>query len=327
MDDLEGENTSIEEFINSSNEHLTHFISRVGGRYIALNNRGTDEQKRQQGENLTKKLDEMIKNNGGKHYTNKMYEEAETELQKKIAEVERIKTLERKREVEQIESKFKDKMSEIEDSNQKLEKEIKKQMENNANIQSEKEKSEEMIHNIQLELKQINEDHQKELFEVKQEAKRMEEIKMRELNIREEENKRLIREMKQKHEEAEKRMQILENQRQAAVNEQINRFQSLIEQNIKNMMKQLHTTQMESLLNDSRQKTQSALEKNNELKTALNETKLKMLQNEERERTYREHVAEDLQKLQRDILSEQQHRNQLQTQLNNRGSGGGCLIM
>lgn len=133
--------------------------------------------------------------------------------------------------------------------------------------------------------------------------------------------------MKQKHEEAEKRMQILENQRQAAVNEQINRFQSLIEQNIKNMMKQLHTTQMESLLNDSRQKTQSALEKNNELKTALNETKLKMLQNEERERTYREHVAEDLQKLQRDILSEQQHRNQLQTQLNNRGSGGGCLIM
>lgn len=192
LDDLEGENTSIEEFINSSNKHLTHFISRVGGRYIALNNRGTDEQKRQQGENLTKKLDEMIKNNGGKHYTNKMYEEAETELQKKIAEVERIKTLERKREVEQIESKFKDKMSEIEDSNQKLEKEIEKQMENNANIQSEKEKSEEMIHNIQLELRQINEDHQKELFEVKQEAKKIEEIKMRELNIREEENKRLI---------------------------------------------------------------------------------------------------------------------------------------
>ncbi|XP_071138292.1 GTPase IMAP family member 4-like [Mytilus edulis] len=251
LDDLEGENTSIEEFINSSNEHLTHFISRVGGRYIALNNRGTDEQKRQQVANLTRSLDEMIQSNGGQHYTNSIYKEAEAELQRKMKEVERIKTLEKQKEVEQIQSELKDKISE-------MEKEVKKEKDEKAKILSEKEKTEE-------------------------------------------ENKRHMKEMEIKCAEIEEQRHSCEYLRQTL-------FIDGMQQSIAKLYK---------MFNHSN-------EVNKELMKSLNESTMKMQQNEESSRKYRKSLEEITQNYARTLNSKDNKISQLKSQINNKSS---CLIM
>ncbi|XP_031667008.1 GTPase IMAP family member 7-like isoform X1 [Oncorhynchus kisutch] len=86
-DQLEGK--SVEEFLAESKE-LRKLINICGGRYHSLNN---DKRKHNtQVTELLKKIEEMVKKNGGKHYTNEMYQEA----QMKIEEEEERKKQEKK---------------------------------------------------------------------------------------------------------------------------------------------------------------------------------------------------------------------------------------
>lgn len=294
IDDLEGEDTSIDEFINRSNKHLKHFISKVDGRYIAFNNRGTEEQKRQQVANFTKILDEMIQKNNGQHYTNKMYQDAEAELQRTIKEVENKK----QREVAQIVSKCKDKISEIETSNRLREKK--------------KEETQSILKDIQLKLLQMNKDHDKELFEVRQEAKKMEEIKLQELHLREEENRILIKEIKINQREAEERMKILENCRQTTIDDC---YKSLMQQTIEAVMKLFHNT-------DVSQPTQGDIETTKELRKSLKESTMMMQQNEESDKKYIDY--HDPEKIFRMFFGTEHNKDQLESQTENES---GCLIM
>lgn len=320
LDDLEEENTSIEEFINGSNKQLKHFLSKVEGRYIALNNRGTDENKRQQVANLIQILDKMIQNNGDKYYTNAMYEEAEAELQRKLAEFEKIKLLEKQKEVEQIESKYKDRISEIEKSNQQLEKDIKRQMEEKATIQSEKEKTQDKIQNIQLEMSQINRDHNEELYKVRQEAKRMEEEKMQELLLREEKNKMQIEEMNIKHTEDVKRLEKLENDQKTECNDRLN---SLMKQIFEAVLKQFVAETVGSYMFDSSRKTAIDLE-TKELRKSLDASTMKMQENEENNKRYWQFMVETVQNVFSDLIKKDNKIVQLESKINNKSS---CLLM
>ncbi|XP_022063244.2 GTPase IMAP family member 9-like [Acanthochromis polyacanthus] len=71
---------SVEDYVAES-VHLKRLINQCGGRYHSLiNNQGAS---RGQVRELLEKIDKMVKDNGGSHYTNEMYEEAQRTLQAK----------------------------------------------------------------------------------------------------------------------------------------------------------------------------------------------------------------------------------------------------
>ncbi|XP_041713958.1 GTPase IMAP family member 9-like [Coregonus clupeaformis] len=67
-DDLD---KSVEEFIGKS-EDLSQFVSSCDGRYHVFNNKEQNDFK--QVEELLKKIDEMVRDNGGAHYSNEMFQ-------------------------------------------------------------------------------------------------------------------------------------------------------------------------------------------------------------------------------------------------------------
>ncbi|XP_064819014.1 GTPase IMAP family member 7-like [Oncorhynchus masou masou] len=90
-DQLKGK--SVEEFLAESKE-LRKLINICGGRYHSLIN---DKREDSQVPELLKKIEEMVKKNGGQHYTNEMYQEAQRKIEE---EEERKKQEKEKRERE-----------------------------------------------------------------------------------------------------------------------------------------------------------------------------------------------------------------------------------
>ncbi|XP_050961576.1 LOW QUALITY PROTEIN: GTPase IMAP family member 9-like [Labeo rohita] len=69
----------LEELIQH-NSILRHLVQQCGGRYQVFNNR--DENNREQVNDLLQKIDTMIEQNGGGHYSNQMFQDAQTFRQK-----------------------------------------------------------------------------------------------------------------------------------------------------------------------------------------------------------------------------------------------------
>ncbi|CAG2186266.1 unnamed protein product [Mytilus edulis] len=124
------------------------------------------------------------------------------------------------------------KISELTTNNNMLEKDLKTKQKK-MKISIRKRKSQAVIQSMHLEMKLLNEHHQRDLYEVKEEAKRQEERKMRELQIREDEVQRQVQEMSERCAETQKQMQMIETERQTALKEQQQNFQVLMEQNEK----------------------------------------------------------------------------------------------
>ncbi|XP_062395840.1 GTPase IMAP family member 9-like [Sardina pilchardus] len=79
------------------NKELTALIQSLGGRYHTFNNTERDDQT--QVIELLEKIDAMVEENNGEHYTNKMYQEA----QEKIREEEERKRCENERKKKEYE--------------------------------------------------------------------------------------------------------------------------------------------------------------------------------------------------------------------------------
>ncbi|XP_045075608.1 GTPase IMAP family member 7-like isoform X1 [Coregonus clupeaformis] len=98
-DQLKGK--SVEEFLAKSKE-LQKLINICGGRYHSLNN--DKRRDNTQVPELLKKIEEMVKRNGGQHYTNEMYQEAQRKIneekERKRQEEEKIKRERRQKEEE-----------------------------------------------------------------------------------------------------------------------------------------------------------------------------------------------------------------------------------
>ncbi|XP_073799823.1 GTPase IMAP family member 8-like [Danio rerio] len=100
---LDGE--SVEKLIEKY-RRLKSLVQQCGGRYQLFNNR--DVNNREQVEDLLQKIDSMIQQNGGGHYTNQMYEDAlrfrqEEEEEQRQREEERRKRQEEKQRQEEME--------------------------------------------------------------------------------------------------------------------------------------------------------------------------------------------------------------------------------
>ncbi|XP_067653442.1 GTPase IMAP family member 9-like isoform X2 [Haliotis asinina] len=88
-DELEKSETSLNWFIDC-NRKLKTFINQTGRNYIAINNDSTVDHE-EFVQKLLKLVDRRVKQNGG-HFTNKMYQEAESQM-KKIEGKELVKLL------------------------------------------------------------------------------------------------------------------------------------------------------------------------------------------------------------------------------------------
>lgn len=106
LDDLESEQITTESYIEWAPAQLKEILKRCHGRYIAIDNKASENKKTAKVKNLIQVVDSIIFNNGGKFYTNEMYKEAEASLQRKIKNVESERALEKKKEITKIQSSF-----------------------------------------------------------------------------------------------------------------------------------------------------------------------------------------------------------------------------
>uniref|UniRef100_A0A3Q2WGS0 AIG1-type G domain-containing protein n=1 Tax=Haplochromis burtoni TaxID=8153 RepID=A0A3Q2WGS0_HAPBU len=85
-DDLERQRESIDDYIKSKcHGSFQTMISNCGGRYHVFNN--SDNQNRTQVSELIKKIDTMMKDNGGSFYTNEMLQEADAAIKKEMLRI------------------------------------------------------------------------------------------------------------------------------------------------------------------------------------------------------------------------------------------------
>ncbi|XP_039522106.1 GTPase IMAP family member 7-like, partial [Pimephales promelas] len=72
---------SLEEYISKSND-LKAIVNECGGRFHSFNNE--DKSNRSQVTELLQKIDEMVRINGGQHYTNERFQEAQRRIEQKL---------------------------------------------------------------------------------------------------------------------------------------------------------------------------------------------------------------------------------------------------
>ncbi|XP_058621988.1 GTPase IMAP family member 8-like isoform X2 [Onychostoma macrolepis] len=152
-DDLRG--TTIEQFIEE-NDSLQYLIQQCEKRYHVFNNKETEDQT--QVSELLEKIDRMVAANGGRFYTNEMFQQAEKDireereriLKEKEEEIKRIKS-----EIKQIEKEHEREKQEIQNEQKKREEEFRKR---------EEEIKKETDDNVRTEMQRILEE-QKNLHE------------------------------------------------------------------------------------------------------------------------------------------------------------------
>lgn len=83
-DDLDYEGMKLKEYIKSAPAKLKTFIDKCGGRTIAFNNYEKGDAQNTQVEDLLAMIKKIRENNGGKCYTNEMYERAEIQIKKEM---------------------------------------------------------------------------------------------------------------------------------------------------------------------------------------------------------------------------------------------------
>ncbi|XP_062596597.1 GTPase IMAP family member 4-like [Saccostrea cucullata] len=122
-DDLDEENRTLLQHIQTVPPELKLFIKRCGGRVLAFNNRLKGEQTNAQVEELLSMILENTENNNGECYTDEMYIQAEKLIKEREKEEVKKAKEERDKELREMEKKFmskyeKEKM--IRDTNEKL---------------------------------------------------------------------------------------------------------------------------------------------------------------------------------------------------------------
>ncbi|XP_042253722.1 GTPase IMAP family member 4-like [Thunnus maccoyii] len=177
------EDTTIEEFLDESPD-LQELVARCNNQYHVFNNKLKDGA---QVIELLQKIRNIVQKNGGSHYTNEMFQEAERAIEKEKQRILKEKEEQIRREQEELERKLKE----------KYEKEMKKM---NDQLQAERERErKEREEERKREKEEMNEERKREREEREAERKREREEKEREMTnmmnkLKEQHDRELIEE-------------------------------------------------------------------------------------------------------------------------------------
>ncbi|XP_058483816.1 myb-like protein X [Solea solea] len=145
--------TPIEEYLSES-EELTELVNRCNGEYHVFNNKLNDCT---QVSELLLKIRNIVKKNGGSHYTSEMFQKAERAIEEEKRRILEEKQEEIRKEKEEMERK-------IQDEYERKEKELKNQME--AERREQEEKIKRMREEMEAQREKIQKKHEKEAREV-----------------------------------------------------------------------------------------------------------------------------------------------------------------
>ncbi|XP_037532462.1 GTPase IMAP family member 4-like [Nematolebias whitei] len=166
-DNLEG--TTIERFLSESPD-LQELVVRCNGQYHLFNNRlkGDNSQVIQ----LLQKIRDIVQKNGGSHYTNEMFQEAERLIEEEKQRILKEKEEKIRKEKEALERKIQEKYEkEIQKMNQMLQAE--REREKREREEERKKEREEMGEEKRREWERMKEERQREREERKKEMEAM----------------------------------------------------------------------------------------------------------------------------------------------------------
>ncbi|XP_031170008.1 GTPase IMAP family member 4-like isoform X2 [Sander lucioperca] len=195
--------TTIEDFLKDSSD-LQELVARCNGQYHVFNNKLKD---RSQVTELLQKIRNLNQKNGGSHYTNEMFQEAERAVEEEKQRILKEKEEQICKEKEELDRKLQE----------KYEEEMKKM---NEQLQAERER----------ERKEREEERERERQEMNEERKREEEgeLERKDREEKERQNANLMNKMKEQHEkELREEKEKLQNRHEHLAREEAERFNPL----------------------------------------------------------------------------------------------------
>ena len=82
LDSLKRDEITVEEFLEDAPAFLQNLIQKCNGRYMAVDNTASDDEKEETVKILLDKISTMVQKNGGQYYTNKQFIQIATVLDK-----------------------------------------------------------------------------------------------------------------------------------------------------------------------------------------------------------------------------------------------------
>ncbi|VDH93604.1 Hypothetical predicted protein [Mytilus galloprovincialis] len=117
--------TGMKGFIENLTPPLKDFLSKCGNRYVEFDNTLEGASAESQVQRLLDIVDNMVRENGGLHYTNQNYENAEKELQRQALEIKKKNDRERIENEEKMKKEIDDNLKkQYEHTQQQLEQEL-----------------------------------------------------------------------------------------------------------------------------------------------------------------------------------------------------------
>ncbi|KAM4549501.1 GTPase IMAP family member 9-like [Fundulus diaphanus] len=208
--------STIEDFLSESPE-LQELVSRCNGQYHVFNNKMKD--KKPQVIELLQKIRNIVKRNGGSHYTNEMFQEAERATEEKKQRILKEKEEEIRKQKEELERKIQEK---YQTEMQKYQKQLQAERE-----RVKKEREEEMKRMTEMMNKQMERERERER---EWEREREREKREREMEKREREREREMEKREREMEKRERKNREREMERQmrkAATGEGFNLFTAM----------------------------------------------------------------------------------------------------
>ncbi|KAG7223718.1 hypothetical protein INR49_015446 [Caranx melampygus] len=180
------EGTTIEAFLEESPD-LQELVARCNGQYHVFNNKLTD---RSQVRELLQKIKALVQKNGGSHYTNEMFQEAEKAVEEKKQRILKEKEQQIRKEKEELERKLQEKYEiEMKKMNEQLQAE--REREKREREQERKREKEEMNEERKREREEREAERRREREEKEMEMERM-------MNRMKEDHERELREERQR---------------------------------------------------------------------------------------------------------------------------------
>ncbi|XP_052085226.1 GTPase IMAP family member 4-like [Mytilus californianus] len=126
MDELESQNDTVEDYIKESGSPLTEYIEKCRGRYFAINNTATAENRAEMIKQLLNLIDTVVKQNQNMCFSNNMFIDAKENVRQSRIQIE----MEKFNEIEQIENMYGKQVD--------INREIKRQKQEEFNLQAER---------------------------------------------------------------------------------------------------------------------------------------------------------------------------------------------